>query len=142
LAKCVPSKLVALGPRDPSYVTPLVKNLLNKRNRLRRRGNVEAANSLAERINQLITESRSKQFVGLANSNTKELWAAVKGKKCKTSDVNKYKNIFTSPDLINQFFATIATDENYDFNEITQLRSSLTPDDYEKLVAFQLLKLK
>jgi hypothetical protein len=125
--------LVALGPRDPSYVTPLVKNHLNKRNRLRIRGNIEAAKSLAETMNELITEYRSKQFVEFANLNAEELWAAVKGKKWKTSDVNKYKNIFTSPDLNNQFFATTATDEIYDFNEILQSRSSLTPDDYEKI---------
>ena len=77
------------------------------------------------------------------NSNTKALWATVKGKKSKTSDVNNYRNILTSPDLINQFFATIATDEKYDLNEILQLRivRSLLMI-MKRLVAVQLLKLK
>jgi hypothetical protein len=59
----------------------------------------------------------------------------VKGKKSKTSDVNNYRNILASPDLINQFFATIATDDKYSLNEILQLRSALTPDDYEKITS-------
>ena len=32
IAVCIPKKTVAVGPRDPDFVTPLVKVLLNKRN--------------------------------------------------------------------------------------------------------------
>ena len=32
----IPTKFVTVGPRDPSYVTPLVRSLLNKRRRLRK----------------------------------------------------------------------------------------------------------
>ena len=35
IADCIPKKSVVVGPRDPDFVTPLVKALLNKRNRLR-----------------------------------------------------------------------------------------------------------
>ena len=34
-------------------------------------------------------------------------WAAIKGKPNKSKDAIKYKNML-SPDLINQFFATVA----------------------------------
>ena len=44
IADCIPKKSVVVGPRDPDFVTPLVKALLNKRNRLRRCGKIEAAN--------------------------------------------------------------------------------------------------
>ena len=38
LSECVQAKTVVLGPKDPQYVTPLVKMLLKRRNRLRRQG--------------------------------------------------------------------------------------------------------
>jgi len=48
----IPTKFVTVGPRDPSYVTPLVRSLLNKRRRKRRR--LDEANILAGKINLLI----------------------------------------------------------------------------------------
>ena len=47
IEQCIPAKLVAVGPRDPPYVTPLIKSLLRKRQRLRKRGHVNDANVLA-----------------------------------------------------------------------------------------------
>ena len=38
IAKTVPVKYVTIGPRDPPFVTPLLKTLLNKRRRLRKIG--------------------------------------------------------------------------------------------------------
>ena len=40
---CVPVKMVSLGPRDPEFMTPLIKQLLNKRNKFRRGGQIEQA---------------------------------------------------------------------------------------------------
>jgi len=37
---CIPTKSAVVSPCDPDFVTPLVKVLLNKRNRLRRRGKI------------------------------------------------------------------------------------------------------
>lgn len=75
---------------------------------------------MAERINGLLSDYRSKQFVGLANAITKDLWAAIKGKPNKSNNAIMYKNIL-STDLIYQFFATIATDENYNLTEIVNM---------------------
>jgi hypothetical protein len=44
---CIPAKLVCLGKRDPDYISPLVKYLLNKRNKFRRQGNRTDADKLA-----------------------------------------------------------------------------------------------
>ena len=46
LSSSVPVKTVTIGPKDPEFVTPLVKMLLRKRYRLRRKGRVDAANVL------------------------------------------------------------------------------------------------
>jgi len=48
---CIPSKTVKNGPRDPSYITLVVKLLLEKRRRLRRKGHLEEAGRIADRIN-------------------------------------------------------------------------------------------
>jgi len=50
LAESVPCKNVVLGSKDPEYITPLIKSLLRKRNRLSRRGRVDRANHLAQRL--------------------------------------------------------------------------------------------
>jgi len=69
--------MVSIGPKDPEYVTPLVKSLLRKQNRMRRRGHFEGAEALAQRINALITEKRSNALDKLADCNAKELRNAV-----------------------------------------------------------------
>ena len=54
----IPSKIVVISPRDPDFVTPPVKVLLNKRNRLRRQGKTEEANDIANKINEMIVSIR------------------------------------------------------------------------------------
>ena len=76
--ECVPVKYVTVGPRDPPHVTPLIKSMLVKRNRLRKKGRIEDANKLAEKINISIQDIRSRQYSKLAQASPKELWAAVK----------------------------------------------------------------
>ena len=74
----MPDMMITIGPRDPSYVAPLVKSLLIKRNRLRRRGRTVDADILANRINQIIQDTCSKQYTKLSEASSKQMWAAVK----------------------------------------------------------------
>jgi len=74
----LPFPVVRLGLRDTPFITPVIKQLLRKRNYLQRKGRCLEANSLAEKINLLITHSRSSSLTKLANANSKQLWAAVK----------------------------------------------------------------
>lgn len=105
LAICTPSKLVSIGHRDPSFITPLIKSLLVKRNRLRRKGRIEESNILADRINALIAENRSSRFAKLAHANSKVLWDAVKGTNKRCSAVHgSCGSLLSQPDLVNQFF--------------------------------------
>jgi hypothetical protein len=46
----VPTKIVSLSTRAPCYVTPVVKSLLIKRNRLKRRGRVYEVDLLADKL--------------------------------------------------------------------------------------------
>jgi len=65
IAETVPVKYVTIGPRDPPFITPLVKTLLSKHRYLRKSGRIDEANVLAERINLIISETRSKQLAKL-----------------------------------------------------------------------------
>jgi len=49
----IPVNVVRLGVQDPPFITPLIKQLLRKRNKLRRRGKTSEANTLAVKINSL-----------------------------------------------------------------------------------------
>ena len=79
VSSSVPSKTVVLGPKDPKYIIPLIKSLLKQRNRLRRRGQPDKADVVAQKINTLISNDRAHRLSKLntATATTKELLAAV-----------------------------------------------------------------
>ena len=54
IAQCVPIRTVSFSQKDPDFVTPFIKNLLNKRNKLRKSSRVTETNLLANKINNLI----------------------------------------------------------------------------------------
>jgi len=68
---------VVLGLKDPEYITPLIKSLLKQRNRLRRRGQLDKADVVTQKINTLISNDRAHRLIKLNTATTKELWAAV-----------------------------------------------------------------
>ena len=68
---------MTMGPRDPNYITPLVKSLLNKRTKLRRQGRLVEANLLADKINSIIADIRNNNLKNLEKTSVKELWTAV-----------------------------------------------------------------
>ena len=78
ISLCIPQRQVRMGTRDPAYITPLVKSLLVKRNKLQRSGRTVEANQLAAHINQLIVEYQGKSLGNLADATPKELWDTVK----------------------------------------------------------------
>ena len=85
LSSCIPVKNVSLGPRDPHFITPLIKSLLRKRYKLRRKERISEADDLALKINELIANVRSKRFSKLSNVSTKVLWKAVQEDKSNYS---------------------------------------------------------
>ena len=133
LNTCIPCKSVTLSNKDPFYITPLVKSLLVKRNRLRRRGKLVEADNLAQKINISIADVKRKQYVKMTNSNAKELWNAVKGKSSKITEAKKHAHILTSPDFVNKFFATIATANDYNIDAVLSLRNDVTAEEYNLL---------
>ena len=67
-----------MSSKDPFFMSPLLKNLLSKRNKLLRKGMVQEAGFLQPRITQLIKENQ----LNLAKVNKQNMtWAANLGGK-------------------------------------------------------------
>ena len=71
----IPVRHVSMCERDPPYVTPRIKLLLRKRNKLRRSGSCEEADNIARKINDLIARNRSQLLSGAATIDTIKLWS-------------------------------------------------------------------
>ena len=93
------------------YITPTIKILLRKRNKLRRTDKVEAADHLAVQINRLISQERSRALSSASNRDTSQLWKLLKS--TGNWESKKASDIDLDPDIISDYFAEIATDPMY-----------------------------
>ena len=125
IASCIPIKHITVGPRDPDFVTPLVKSLLVRRRKLRSQGRTSEADKLAEKINGLIAEYRKKQLAHLENASPRELWSSVRGRSNRSIPVN---HLLCDPNIVNKHFAAIATDHCYSSSDILRFCVSLDVD--------------
>ena len=131
--RCIPVKYVTMGPKDPDFITPLVKSLLRRRNKLRNKGRISEADDLAVKINKLITDKQMRKLNKLTLAGTRELWAAVK--KTAVSANMSENDILSDPDKVNEYFANICTTDTYDINEVEKYRSALEIDDVKPHVS-------
>ena len=106
-----PLHVITITNRDPHFVTPYIKALLRKRNKLMRKGCVDAAESLTARIGQRITSHNKTAFLKCPRGS-REMWNLVRSVTGK----EKHKHVLTK-DLtvnhLNQHFSAISTDPNY-----------------------------
>ena len=126
IAKTVPVQYVTIGPRDPAFITPLVKTILSKLRCLRKSGRIDEANVLAERINLIISETRSKQLAKLSDASSRQLWASVRtASKTSASEVSYLIHLLNDIESVNTYFADVCTDLGY--NKADVLRHSTVP---------------
>ena len=71
----IPRRTVTMKPRDPGYITPRLKLLLRKRNKMYRLGHTAAGDQLATKINKIISENRKRQLCSANRSDNAKLWA-------------------------------------------------------------------
>jgi Reverse transcriptase (RNA-dependent DNA polymerase) len=127
IGNCVPFKMVRLGPRDPDFVTPLIKSLLKTRNNYRRRGRIEQANVLAVKINRLIAEERSHSLARLDSASPKKLWDAVR-KNVGSNSRHSHHPLLADPNIVNDYFANISYDSSYKKEPCFQLLENIQSD--------------
>ena len=127
---CIPSKTVTMRSTDPYYITPYIKSLLVKRNKLRRKGRTMEADELAVKINDLIRQVQITRLNKLSASNTAELWKFVRPKNSKQSTAApSSSSLLSSPDEVNAFSAKISTDENYNIADVLAANNATTSID-------------
>jgi len=109
LDKYYPVRTVTMTNREPAFVTPQIKFLLRRKNKLMRKNRVEEAGALANRIGSLIDRAMLRDLG--PGSSSKELWSRV-------NEISKSSNAHTPPsgitaDVLNNHYATISTDPAY-----------------------------
>ena len=113
---CIPTKTVNISPRAPRFITPLIKRLLSSRNRLMHRGRIDEAGLISVKVGKLIAEGRARSLSNVNTHCTRDLWRAVSTSRNRRDDrdLASLGSPFDDANAINQFFADIATDPNYD----------------------------
>jgi len=93
----------------PPYMTPLIKQLLRKRNKLRRNGKISQANTFAAKINALILQSKRRGQITFSEASPKQLWAAVKSSIGSTRGSNSITDqLLNNVDAVSDYFAGIS----------------------------------
>jgi len=148
IATYIPMKRITVTNNTPSYITPLVRSLLRRRNKLMRRGKVSDATELSGKIGQIIIKHRQDELSNISHKDTKKLWSKVRpvisGCTRPTALGDKYGSQFADLDAINAHFVSVATDPDYDINEISTIIDSVpasgsAPQPISEYEVFKLL---
>ena len=114
LNECFPLRQITISNNDPPFITPLIKNLLRKKNKLLHKGNKARAEEIGTHIGLLIAQNNANKLIHLSNkSSSQALWKSVR--EATRSDKHKLEagaNHLTASDL-NMHYATISNDRNY-----------------------------
>jgi hypothetical protein len=110
---CIPVRTVRAGRRDPDYISPYVKLLLAKRNRLRKRGHSAAVDKLACAINQIIANNMRNRLRKVANAPIKEMWKALKLNNPERDCGSRIRHLLADINRVNKYFANVSFDQAY-----------------------------
>jgi hypothetical protein len=92
------------------------------------RGNLARANELSLKLNALIEEARSQHMSSLANANTQQLWQAASGKLGNGHGQDNICSNIGTVDQFNEYFANVATDPEYNKQDIEKLIEPIPAD--------------
>jgi hypothetical protein len=109
LEACYPVRSVTMTTRDPSYITPDLKQKLRRKNRLMKAGRIEEADSLAEQIRkQIVRNNQTSLRLVDGKRNAKELWDTVKQVTGRKQAAYKIEGV--TADSLNTHYAATSTD--------------------------------
>jgi len=89
------------------------------RDKLQRKGKVAQADSITKNVGSLIQDFQSRRLSNVNCSNTRELWKAVKNANHEADERNSISGNIGDADIINHYFADVATDASYDMQAVT-----------------------
>ena len=115
IQNCIPIRSVTMGKKDPHFFSPLVKTLVRKRNRLLRKAKLEQADVLRVKIGELISDNKRKLIDKANDGDVRALWRAVKQSSSSRDSKNVIfaDTVLNDADQLNNFFANISTDPDY-----------------------------
>ena len=112
-----PLTTITTTNKDPSFVTPYIKQLLRKKNKLMKRGRTSEAESLQHQIRTQIVKSNSSTFKNISSrSCARDMWAKVREITGKSRLMQAQAPSFgsnPSADEFNQHYSNLSTDKNY-----------------------------
>src|SRR6218665_2480783 len=112
LDRIYPLRTVTLTSSEPAFMTPEIKGLLRRKNRLMRAGRIEEASACARRGGKAIEKKTKKHLLGIdSNTGTKELWESVRAIQGKRKEDRNSENL-TAEDS-NAHYAAMSTDPAY-----------------------------
>ena len=129
-----------IGRRDPDYITPLVRHLLNKRNKLRRWGCSTAADELSFKINYIIAGNVRTRLRKLADAPVKDWWKAVKTtRSSSTCDYSSRTNrLLSDVENVNNCFASISFNPSFQEDQVSAFRPLVSnSDEFCPLFAYE-----
>jgi hypothetical protein len=135
----IPIKQISMTNRDPPFFTPLIKSLLRKRNKAAKQNNHEKVEAINTKVNNLIANNRENAAKSFDCSNIKKMLAYVNHSRSKVP-----AEIQLTPNDLNDFFVSVATDNDYALPTITNSHISTYCNDTVNVfdVYFQLKQLR
>ena len=125
-----PERTVTITSSDPPYVTPVVKRMLRRKNRLMRAGQIERAENIADKIRRLIIHHNSTELTRVDQvSEPQNMWTKVRQLLGKSRQKDISDSSTVTADLLNDHYASISNDKAYKEPEVkltTNKKSSTT----------------
>jgi hypothetical protein len=111
-----PVSQITLSNHDPPFVTPAIKSILRKRNKLMHAGKLERAEACTDQVSRLIAKANCSRLAYLNGKKaSKTMWSEVR----KSLNTQKHSSAVPSPtaDVLNDHYARVSTDPNYIISE-------------------------
>ena len=107
-----PVRTITVTSRDPAFVTPDIKAMLQRKNRLMQAGRLEEAGALALRIGKEIRRQRISNLSSLDyKTDAIQVWHVVRQLAGKSQSSTAVPGI--TADSLNQHYAATSTDPDY-----------------------------
>ena len=134
-------RIVTVRERDPPYITPPIKVLLRRRNKLLRQGKADSALAITKKVGKMIADVKSKLLSKATASDTKQLWQLLRSTRNWSSRVNSVSvsdaiGSTVTAEGLNAHFANIATDPNYSRDNIEDCLCCIDGSDLSSFVPF------
>ena len=114
LNRFYPEQQITVTSTDPHFVTPAIKAMLRRKNKLMRSGRTEEADAIAKQVRAAVTRQSSSWLrTGDTRKRTKETWAKEREVIQGCPRVEEYSADGITAQTLNDHYAAISTDLAY-----------------------------